>query len=345
MSATNCKKTRRYLITSLGSIGRRHLANLRQLEPGAQIAALRLNCSLSEATTLPDGVDFQFSDLAQAIAFKPHAVIIASPASVHMSLASAFISTGVPILIEKPLATSTSGLKKLISENDEFHSLVRVAYNLRCLPSLAEVRTLLHEGKIGNVLSVRAEVGQYLPDWRPNLPYQNTVSAQSALGGGALLELSHEVDYIYWMFGLPKFVVARGGRYSDLDLDVEDVFELVLQYVEPNRLVNIHLDFLQRAPHRSCRFIGSEGTIIWDAIENSVRIYCASRRGWECKKYSSYDHNKMYVDELSEFIIKTADSSRLPGVTEAYNVLAIIEAAKTSMSTDRAVVVEGYDCE
>ena len=75
------------------------------------------------------------------------------------------------------------------------------AYNLRFLPSLQAYRERIQFGVIGKVLSVRCEIGQYLPSWRPGSDYRQAVSASRALGGGALLELSHEIDYLRWIFG------------------------------------------------------------------------------------------------------------------------------------------------
>ena len=52
--------------------------------------------------------------------------------------------------------------------------------------------------------------------------YRKTVSAQKILGGGVLLELSHELDYLRWIFGDVEFVQAQLARQSELDIDVED---------------------------------------------------------------------------------------------------------------------------
>ena len=122
------------------------------------------------------------------------------------------------------------------------------------------------------------------------------------LGGGPLLELSHELDYLYWMFGLPEDVTARGGRFSDLEIDVDDVVELTLGYGIRKRIVNVHLDFLQRVPDRRCRFIGSEGTLVWNAILNQIDLFRVSTGQWEIFKCSGSDRNQMYLDELTQFL-------------------------------------------
>lgn len=331
----------KFLVTSQGSIGRRHLANLRALRPDATIAVLRTQAAAGQPCH--PGVDLQFYSLDEALAFAPDAVIVASPASVHLALATAFVEQGIPVLIEKPLADSTTGLQAFAELARERKVKVGVGYNLRFLPSLARARALLLEGSIGRVLSVRAEVGQYLPDWRPGSNYSESVSAQKKLGGGALLELSHELDYLLWIFGAPDTVAATGGRIGDLEIDVEDMVELCMEYREPRRLVNVHLDFLQRAVHRSCRFIGTEGTLVWNALGDRLELYRAATGQWEQLDYPLADRNRMYLDELEEFLRPAAlDGSSITTVSQGLDVMAVIAAARTSMETQQTVKVSHH---
>lgn len=331
----------RFLVTSQGSIGRRHLANLRTLRPDATIAVLRTQATPGQPCH--PGVDLQFYSLAEALAFAPDAAIVASPASVHLALAEALVKAGIPVLIEKPLADSTEGLRAFVALVGERKVKAGVGYNLRFLPSLVQARALLLGGSIGRVLSVRAEVGQYLPDWRPGSNYSESVSAQQKLGGGALLELSHELDYLLWIFGAPDTVAAKGGRMGDLAIDVEDMVELCLEYQQPRRLVNVHLDFLQRAAHRSCRFIGTEGTLVWNALGDRIELYRAATGAWEQLDYPLADRNQMYLDELNEFLRPGAlDGSSITSLAQGLDVMAVIDAARASMQTQRSVKVNQY---
>lgn len=331
----------RFLIVSLGSIGRRHLRNLRTLRPQARIGVLRLTPSGANEG-LPAGADFQFASIDDALAFAPSAAIIASPASTHLAVAVPLARAGIPLLIEKPLAASCDGLDELLAAAAGIP--VMVAYNLRFLPSLVEARRVILGGLIGDVLAVRAEVGQYLPTWRPAIRYQNTVSARQSLGGGALLELSHEFDYLYWMFGLPARVSASGGRYSGLEIDVEDLVSVNLEYDAPRRLIHVHLDLLQRATTRCCKFIGSEGTLRWDGIADTLEHFDPSTGEWRrIATPSCRDRNEMYVAELAHFL-QCAASAGTPQVDlrAAQDVLAIVDAARASIANRRAITVTVY---
>jgi predicted dehydrogenase len=74
------------------------------------------------------------------------------------------------------------------------------------LPSLIEFKRQIFSEKLGKIYSIRAEIGQYLPGWRPESDYRICVSVQQKLGGGVLLELSHEIDYLSWIFGRVDWV-------------------------------------------------------------------------------------------------------------------------------------------
>ena len=287
------------------------------------------------------GADIQFSSLAEALDFAPDAAVIASPASAHLAMAMPLAMAGIPLLIEKPLADRLDGVDQLIATA---RAPVMVAYNLRFMPSLAEARRLVHAGVVGDVHAVRAEVGQYLPGWRPSKSYRHTVSAQKKLGGGALLELSHEFDYLYWIFGPPALVNASGGRYSALEIDVEDLVSVNLIYENPRRLIHVHLDLLQRATTRYCKFIGSEGTLRWDGIADSLECFDPGMGSWRVIHAEPCpDRNATYVNELSHFL-DCAASGQTPliDLNAARDVLAIVEAAKASISHDCSIALKDY---
>lgn len=326
---------RRYLIASLGSIGRRHLGNLRALRPDSEIAVLRRPETACEP--LPPGASRQFVSVDEALAFSPDAAILAGPAPTHVPLGFELLDRSIPVLIEKPLSHDLARVGDLQRLAAARQVPVMVGYNLRFNPSLAAFRDVVLSGALGTVHAVRAEVGQYLPDWRPQSDYRRGVSASRALGGGVLLELSHEIDYIYWIFGMPDRVTCRGGRFSGLEMDVEDLAELCLEYDSPRRLVNIHLDFLQRTPARVCKAIGAAGTATWDAMRDQVLLELAEpERRIETIARPMAERNEMYLDELRAFLDSAELGTSPPiGIDEGADVLAIVAAAKRSMASGR----------
>lgn len=341
-SSNQSVKDCRILVVSFGSIGRRHVDNLLKILPNANISILRTRYTESQHYDLPAGVSEQFFSLNQALLFNPCAAIVASPANMHLEIARTLVKSKIPVLIEKPLSDSLDGLDDFIKDVDFFGIKAAVAYNLRFLPSLYETREILNSGLIGNVYSVRAEVGQYLPSWRPGSRYQECVSSQKKLGGGALLELSHELDYIYWMFGLPDSVMAMGGKFTNLETDVEDLVELCFEYSFPKRLVSVHLDFIQQSPYRRCRFIGEKGTLELNALSNTINLYTINSSSWKQINFPEINYNQIYIDELVDFLTIDKFLSRLPTVRDGANVLAMIHAARESIASNKLMSINKY---
>lgn len=326
----------RLLVCSLGSIGRRHLKNLRMLEPQARIGVLRRPGATIE---LPAGCDYVLTTIEEVREFDPFAAIIAGPATVHDNVACDLAAMGVHLLIEKPLAHDLTSGRKIVAAAGRAGVTLMVGYNLRFAPTVLAARQMIEQGAIGRVLSVRAEVGQYLPTWRPLQDYRQTVSARPELGGGALLELSHEIDLMLWLFGRPNRVYAALGRYSDLEIAVEDLAEIVLEYEDPAILVSIHLDFLQQPPARTAKFIGTDGTLVWDVIAERIESSTSEAKGHEVLRLSSAgDRNAMYLEELTHFLdcARSGTAPRIVG-TDGLLVLEVLEAARRSAQGRRAV--------
>lgn len=325
----------RVLVVGLGSIGRRHARIARLVRPGASIAAWRHRRSDG---SLPAGLDTVAWSLDEALAFAPQAAVIASPASHHLAAARALAREGVHLLIEKPLADRADGVEELIAECAQRSLVLMTGYNLRFLPSLQHFRDVVVSGAAGDVLSVRAEAGQYLPSWRPDVAYRDSVSARASLGGGVLLELSHEFDYLQWIFGNVAWVQAIATRQSLLDIDVEDTAHVVLGFAQSSTraplIANVSLDFLRHDSTRCCTVIGSEGTLRWNAITGVVDIFRAGGSAWEQLVAAPVERDATYVAEWRAFLACIESGATVPvdGVA-GLATLQIVEAARQSSET------------
>ena len=226
-------------------------------------------------------------------------VIIASPSPFHAEHALPLLEAGVPVLIEKPVTASSQDAEMLQKKCVEFNTPIAVGYCLRYLPSGQVLKRMLNEEKVGALLNVSAEVGQFLPDWRPDKDYRETVSANAHLGGGALLELSHEIDYCFWLLGELTLHSAILRSSETLSLDVEDCVDL-LAIVSEKTVVSVHMDFLQIGAYRRCRFIGEDGTLEWDLIANTLSL--RGKKGVEIVYRDSLWHsNSMYLEMILDF--------------------------------------------
>ena len=328
------------LIVGQGSIGKRHLRLMREVLQSAEIMVLKH----SKTSEIPEFADGYFYTLEEAIIFDPDIAIIANPATSHIETARALAEIGAHIIIEKPISSSIDGIEDIIEICEKNRTILMTGYNLRFSESLNYFHEQLDLNIIGQLLSVRCEVGQFLPSWRPEQNYRNTVSANSKLGGGVLLELSHEIDYIRWIFGEIQWVIAKLLRQSKLEIDVEDTAHLLLGILskgnKPSFVATLNLDFIRHDRTRLCTAIGELGSLRWDGILGEVSIFRPGSESWEILLSEDSTRDDTYLCQLNHFIecIEFGRKPRVSGV-EGLEVMKIIEAARISNSLGDKIFV------
>lgn len=323
----------RVILVGLGSIGKRHLGNIRALEPDADIVVLRHS---KNGDAVPEGANGVVYSLDDAIAHKPDVAFICGPTAMHADVGSALADAGAHLFVEKPFAADVAGGQMLVKAAQRTRRAVVVGYNLRFLPSLRALRSELSSGSIGRVMTLRAEVGQYLPDWRPGADYRQTNSARAEFGGGVELELSHEIDYVRWLLGEVKSVSATLERLSDLQIEVDDTAELLLCFASGS-VASVHMDMAQRTTTRTCRIAGTQGTLTWDGIAGVVRRYLPEG-GWQTIHVGDADRNAMYVDEVRHvFACARGEAQPLIDAHDGLRVVEIAQAARRSSNEGRRI--------
>ena len=270
------------LVIGFGSIGRRHIKNLKALDPSLELAVLRQHSKSPDLGDVSDLVGQIFFQEDQAVDWGPHAVVIANPAPMHVPTALRFAGAGAHLFIEKPIAVSLENIDRLQKICLDKNLVAMVGYVMRFMPPVVIMKEAVLGQRIGRLLSVQARVGRYLPAWRPGKDYRGQVSARRELGGGVILELSHELDYVRWLAGEVTDIRSMTGKLSDLEIEVEDAAEIHAHH-QGGVLSHIHLDMFDHAPNRSCRLIGTQGTLVWDSSlgEHLVRIWREDEQQWQ----------------------------------------------------------------
>jgi len=285
-------------VIGLGNIATRHRRNLKMLFPSSELLAMSASGRIpNEDISDCDGIATNVEELIKA---QVELVIVASPAPFHALHSIPLIEARIPTLIEKPVTTTPEDAKAIQQAIERYHTPVAVGYCLRYLPSAQKLKILLNERKIGTLYNAHIEIGQYLPDWRPSKDYRDSVSANRNLGGGALFELSHELDYAQWLLGPLNLQHAVLRSSKELALDVEDMADIVA-LTDSGAVATIHLDFLQRKAHRQCSFVGSEGRIDWDLIQNKL-ILTTSTEMTILYSEPEWDKNQMYLAMIEDFL-------------------------------------------
>ena len=323
----------RYLaVIGYGSIGKRHVKNIIQRISNYKIVVLR-NSKYSDKP--PSNRVIFTNSLEEVFQLNPYAVLICNPAPFHIPTAKEFAKRGIHLFIEKPLSNFSEGVKDLIDLCNKKELVALVGYNLRFFPSLIFFKEKIENSQYGKILSIQCEVGQYLPNWRKGDNYKHEVSARKDLGGGVLLELSHEIDYLQWIFGDIKSVYGIEKKQSTLEVDVEDsvfaILEMVNKKDNSEIVVTMNMDFYRQDQTRFCKVIFERGTIIWDGIRGSVKKFEADYEDYDEIFSIQNDRDISFKHELDHFLECISNNIK-PKVDlyEGLKVINIIEAIKHS---------------
>lgn len=339
------------LFIGLGSIGQRHLRNVRRvLGDECELIAYRAtdgrfvyNDAMEVDTTrkIEDVHPITvFASLEEALAQSPDIAFISNPTNLHVSTAIEVVKAGCHALIEKPLSDTMDGVSKLTRLASESDVVVQVGFQMRFHPALRMAHESLHAGEIGHPITARLEIGEYLPNWHPWEDYRIGYAARSDLGGGALATQSHEFDYASWLFGAPLRIAAFGGHLSSLEVDVEDAVSILMECRVDGRLVpvTLDLDYVQRKGVRRCTVVGDSGRLIVDLLSNSIEITGADGGVVESRAWPDFERNQLFIDELETFLGAVRGvNDPLPTLEEGIVSLRAIDAARRAMRSKQMV--------
>jgi predicted dehydrogenase len=317
----------RFAIVGFGSAGARALQVLRELRPGAEFLIVSGNAATGEGFESTTSLD-------DVVAFGPDAVVVAGPASTRADVLRQIGGLNLPVFIEKPLAHTLSDGLAVVDLLGPAVERSQLGYNLRFSESLVAFRDLVRGGRCGRILRFSAETAQYLPDWRPGKDYRETVSARAEFGGGVLLELSHELDYLRWIFGEWDWVSGWTGRTSSLEIDVEDT-ALVTIGIEGGQTATqlvgqLSLDFVRRDKTRSVTAVCEGGTIRWDGIAGTVEVFEPSQSRGETIVTDSGSQSTYEAQWVSFLSVVEAGSRPLVAISDGVAVLRAVEAIRHS---------------
>ncbi len=315
------------LVCGAGSIGMRHLRNLKTLgvtniavsEPNEnrrQVAASEIPCT-------------SFADLSEALkTFKPAVVLVCSPTRDHVTQALLASQAGAHLFIEKPLSQSLEGIDTLQKEIHDRNLVSMVGCNMRFHHGPATVHKLLDEGTIGTPREAVVYTGSFLPKWRPQQDYRKSYSADP-VQGGAILDCIHEIDLALWYFGSAKLERADVRLATPIGLTVDGTADLFLEH-ENGARSKVHLSFMEPEYRRFCAIDGTRGSIDWNINQACVEV--RDTEGNVTASYPApegYDMNQMYLDELQHFLrgIERNENVYNP-LSEAAETLALALAAR-----------------
>jgi predicted dehydrogenase len=315
------------LVVGFGSAGRRHAQNL-----------ARRGATISVVDTRPDRLDppeglsirTQHASIAEAVAAgRFDGAVVATPTAFHVDQTDALIAAGCRVLLEKPVALDFASARRLRDLEAKSGKPILVGYTWRWWAALRELRARLHSGAIGRPLRAELIMASHLEDWHPWEPLSDFFMSKAALGGGALLDESHWIDQMLWLFGMPGEIAGQVERISSLPIDSDDHVELQAFYPDGLR-VRVHLDLYTRPTERSIRIFGDRGALQWSFEGNAIAQCHSPDQAWEKKSFSG-ERNDMFDAVAAEFLnVCRAGTRPSCGLVEGLAALRVVDVARES---------------
>ena len=300
---------KKILIIGYGSIGKRHYKILSKFK---NINTIKIITSLKIPTKLK--IQFTKDEIRN---YNPDYIVICSETSSHfkhLNLINTLLEKKI-ILIEKPIFNDLNKKIRLIKNQ------IYVGYNLRFHPILKYLKKYLSIDN-DNLLSVNIYAGSYLPGWRKNSNYIKSYSAFKNKGGGVELDLSHEIDYVTWLFGKFKISNIVNKKLSSLKISSNDHLT-ILGYFPKKGIVNITLNYYSKISCRKIIIDYDSKTIHVDLIENKLIINHLNAKKNIFKKIISFNKDDTYKDQHLSIINRNFND--VCTMNEAINHLKLIK--------------------
>jgi predicted dehydrogenase len=327
----------KFLIIGLGSMGKRRIRNLQYLNAG-EIVGFDLRADrCREAEERYDVETYQ--DFEKAMKCNPDVFIISTPPDKHVEYALVALRNDKHFFMEASVLKD--GLDELIALCHRKDVVVAPSCTMRFHPAIRLIKSLVAEHKIGKVLAFTYHTGQYLPNWHPWEDYRTYYVSRRETGACREI-VPFELEWLTWILGKVENVSCLRGKLSNLEADIDDVYQLLLKF-RNGALGNVLVDVISRVPHRVLRLVGEQGEILWDWNNKHVMVFNAVDKKWQqypvdegLPEQGYIVGEKMYIDEMAHFINAIKGEGKYGySLIDDKEVLEILYAAETSSEKGR----------
>lgn len=321
-------KAMKAIFFGLGSIGRKHVEILKKNFPEIKLVAYRSGVKLSRIEGVTNiyaltDIDFSSFDIA----------FICNPTNLHYSTAIYCLDKGIKnIFIEKPLSHNLEDLDELLIYANKGRNIY-VGHNLRFNETLLKLKEILDENKEikNSIFYVDVVHSAYMPSWRTRIDYKNSYSASKEKGGGVILDMSHEFDYVRWLFGGFNVSACRYGKISPLEITSEDYCDLFIDIAGIKG--RIHLDYFGQKTQRYIDIFYDLGQIRANLIKEKIEVFKSD--GVDTYRFNSLvpdekgtntSMNRSYEAQMEYFINSIKENRQISNLRE--NVLLMEDITK-----------------
>ena len=308
-------------LIGLGSIGQRHLRNLhavaaeRGIDVATDVVEPRELDYLDDATRAL--VHRRFPTTAELGRYD--VIFVTNPSQLHHGTLLAVKDKADFFFVEKPVFTEALPPDALAPFADEKR------FYVACPLRHTRVYGFLSEFVPTNrIFCARAICSSYLPEWRPGTDYRKTYAAQKG-SGGVRLDLIHEFDYLFTLFGLPAEAYLLDGHFSPLEIQSADGLSFVGRY--SGKTLELHLDYYGRVPRREIELYTEEDVAVCDFIKAEVRFLKSGRRINLAEERNAY-----CLREIGYFLDFARDgAANINSIPYANDIIAfVLKAGRTA---------------
>tara|TARA_Y100000992_G_scaffold296350_2_gene258447 strand:- start:929 stop:1930 length:1002 start_codon:yes stop_codon:yes gene_type:complete len=300
------------LILGLGSIGQRHLRNIRKLYPKTKFYSYRRRFNTPSLDNLNNVKKFDLKskykityikNLNNLKKFEIDAALICTPSSFHIDEAIKIISQRINIFVEKPLGSTLKKIKKLEKLIKTKKVISMIGFQLRFSPILKQIKRILKNKKFGKLNQVLIHHGENINNFHKYEDYKNIYASKKKLGGGVILTQIHEIDYFLYLFSDYKIqkVTSISRKISSLKIDVEDTLCAIFKLKKLNNelICNLNLNYYEIPQKRTITLIYDNQKIKADLNKKTITYETNSKI--RRIKYK-YHRNDLFLDEIKFFI-------------------------------------------
>ncbi|MSU66591.1 MAG: Gfo/Idh/MocA family oxidoreductase [Opitutus sp.] len=321
------------LVVGCGSIGERHLRCF--LKTGrAQVTACEANATLLQRMADTYQVPVA-SDWKTAINGNFDAIVICTPAPMHVPMATQALAAGRHVLVEKPLSQSLEGVEELFRTRDRSGRQLAVAYVLHINAILTAARAFLKRGEFGPVRQASVVSGQSFHLFRP--AYAQTYYRDRRTGGGAIQDaLTHTVNWVESVIGPADSVLCDCAHLVLPGVEVEDTVHVSARHGAA--MATYALNQFQAPNETTIQFHAAGGSVKIELRQQRWGTYRARDTDWVWHDMPPVERDGPFLDQANAFLDQIeGQPSRLCSLEAAAQTLRFNLAALASAESNSRV--------
>ena len=335
------------LVIGCGSIGERHLFNLKQL--GLNDIKI-FDKDKNRIKYIENKYHVKgFSNLEKAFLSQPDFAVICTDPLSHISLGNESIKNNVHIFMEKPLSFEVKGVKQFLKKADSKKIKISIGYNFRYNPGLKFIKNFFTKNSI-TPLFVSSTVGNHIKNWRQNIDYKKHYILKK--GGGIILDASHEYDFVRWILDdKVTTVFCQSLKTPKLSNKTESLASITLKF-KKGTIANFTLDYIRPFYDRRCQILTENQIVDWNfkinnqksnnynALSKSIISYLDIKKK-KFKKIFNEPTNQMYENEMHDFLLSLINNEK-PKITgwDGFETLRIGSAALQSSKLNKPIILK-----